>query len=81
MGNGRRVLYHPSAVKRFTDAILRHAREIQMLRDDIRHERDAIREERRLMREELRQAWAELRRLQALDAAQRAERDLAAPLQ
>jgi hypothetical protein len=80
MRNRRRVLYHPNHVKRLAAVVLRYAHEIEMLRDDIRHERDAIREERALLRAEMDAAWRELRRLQQIDIAQHAERDISMPL-
>jgi hypothetical protein len=78
MRNQRRVLYHPAHVKRFAAAALRHARELQALIEDVRLERDQIREERRALRVEMDLAWAAFRRLQAIDTAQRAERDAVA---
>jgi len=80
MRSNRRVLYHPDAIRRFTAQVMRYAKEIEMIRDDLRLERDQIREQRHLLRAEMDAAWAELRRLQQLDAACRAERDIDAPL-
>ena len=68
-----RVLYHPALVRRYTAAMLHEARRLKKLREDIELEAQQ-------MREEMRQMWAEFRRLQAIDAAQRTERDPALPL-
>ena len=42
--------------------------------------REDLELEAQQMREEMRQMWAEFRRLQAIDTAQRTERDPALPL-
>jgi len=68
MRSVRRVLYHPAYVRRFAGAMLREARRLEMLREDLKLEAQQ-------MREEMRQASAELARLKAIEAAQQAERD------
>ena len=71
-----RVLYHPSHVKRLTAAALRHAREIERLREDLTRLREDFLLEIQQIREEMAAGRRELRRLQQIDAAQRSERDL-----
>jgi hypothetical protein len=75
-----RVLYSPAVIKRFSEQILHEARKLQRARQDLTRIREDFLLEAQAIREEMHAARRELARLQALDAAQRAERDLFAPL-
>jgi len=66
--SNRRLIYHPQYVRGFAVAMLRAARDLETLRQDLRFECDRL-------REEVREAKAELARLQAIEGARAAERD------